>query len=302
MPIVLVVDDSPVDRRLVGGLLGKDLEWLVEYAENGVEALEKMQEFTPDLVLTDLQMPEMDGLELVTASRIHHPGVPVILMTAHGSEAIAIEALEQGAASYVPKSHLAEMLLDTVEQVLTLSRTDRTYERLIACLEKTEFEFVIKNDPSLFDPLIDLVQQIVVGMNLCDATERLRVGGALEQALLNALYRGNFQLSFEQLQETGENLLEGKDYELIEQRKNNAPYCERKIYAHIYISPNEARFVVRDEGPGFDVSSVPETVDEEALEGQRGRGLVLMRTFMDEVYFNEAGNEVTMIKRRQSKD
>ena len=57
--------------------------------------------------------------------------------------------------------------------------------------------------------------------------------------------------------------------------------------------------MIRDEGGGFDVSSVPDPEAPGALEGEKGRGLSLMRTFMDDVTFNDAGNEVTMIKRRE---
>jgi anti-sigma regulatory factor (Ser/Thr protein kinase) len=58
--------------------------------------------------------------------------------------------------------------------------------------------------------------------------------------------------------------------------------------------------VIRDEGPGFDVMSVLEPGDPKDLNKDCGRGLVLMRTFMDEVFYNERGNEVTLIKRREA--
>ena len=61
----------------------------------------------PDIVVSDLQMPEMDGLELVETIRREHPGLPVILMTAHGSEETAIQALRKGATNYVAKRNLA---------------------------------------------------------------------------------------------------------------------------------------------------------------------------------------------------
>src|SRR5262245_20006909 len=93
---VLVVDDSPVDLRLAGGILEKSSEFRAMYAGNGTEALTAMERQLPGMVLTDLQMPEMDGLELVEAIRTRYPLVPVILMTAHGSEAIAIKALQRG--------------------------------------------------------------------------------------------------------------------------------------------------------------------------------------------------------------
>jgi len=68
----------------------------------------------PDLVVTDWQMPEIDGLELVNTIGDKYPEVPVVLMTAHGSEVVAAQALANGAASFVPKSDLADNLVETV--------------------------------------------------------------------------------------------------------------------------------------------------------------------------------------------
>ncbi|HUY35838.1 MAG TPA: response regulator [Pirellulales bacterium] len=298
MPTVLVVDDSAVDRRLVGGLLGKGTMLAVETAENGADALARMKQGLPDAVVTDLQMPEMDGLALIKAIRAHYPRVPVILMTAHGSEELAVEALEEGAASYVPKSQLAEYLLDTVEQVMAISRADRNYDRLTDCLVWAEFALFLENDAALIDPLVDAVQQIVERMRLCDATGRVQVGVALEEALLNALYRGNLELGFEEMQEDRANLLRGMSAGLLEQRRGQPPYCDRRIFVRVQVSKDEARFVVRDDGRGFAVPPPSDVADPSAVVREGGRGLVLMRAFMDQVSFNETGNEVTMVKRR----
>ncbi len=298
MPTVLVVDDSAVDRRLVGGLLRKNPEWTVEYAANGVEALARMRDALPDLIVTDLSMPAMDGLELVRSVRSHYSDVPVILMTAYGSDALAIEALEQGAASYVPKSKLTEKLRDTMEEVLALARADRTYEQLISCLRQCEFTFLLENDPALVDPLVDLVQKMVAGMRMCDFTTRLRIGVALKEALLNALFHGSLEISVEEMQAVGGNLLAENDLSLAEKRRQEPPYCERRVYVDVRITPDEARFIVRDEGPGFDVSALGAPADA-TWEGECGRGLMLMRSFMDDVIFNPKGNEVTMVKRRE---
>ena len=299
MPKVLVVDDSKVDRRLVCEFLRKESQWTVEDAANGAEALARMKDSAPDLVLTDLNMPEMDGLELVNALRLHHPGVPVILITAYGSETLATEALRRGASSYVPKSQLTDKLLDTMEEVLSLARADRTYERLIGCLTRTEFTFRLENDPALIGPLVDLVQQMVAGMDLADFTGRLRIGVALKEALLNALFHGSLEITPDEMQRVQHTLLSDEEPSLVEQRAGEPSYRDRKIYVDVRIAKEEARFVVRDEGPGFDVSAVPDTETPGALEAEKGRGLSLMRTFMDEVTFNELGNEVTMVKRRE---
>jgi CheY-like chemotaxis protein/anti-sigma regulatory factor (Ser/Thr protein kinase) len=300
MVTVLVVDDSEVDRRLVGELLAEQWRPGIQFAANGREAVARMEESVPEVVITDLQMPEMDGLELVDHVRLHHPRVPVILMTAFGSELLAVEALRRGAASYVPKSQLAERLASTLDEVLALAQAKSSYEHLIGCLTGTEFNFCLENDESLVDALVSLVQQMVVGMEFCDFTGRLRIGVALNEALRNALYHGNLEISFEQLQRTREELLQGQSSEFLDRRRMERPYRDRRIFVKASLYPDEVRLVVRDEGDGFDVKAVPDPDDPESLEPERGRGLSLMRTLMDEVVYNAEGNEVTLIKRRET--
>src|SRR5262245_61427792 len=118
--VVLVVDDSPVDRALVTNLLHTLLGARVEHASNGRMALSKIESQPPDIVLTDMQMPELDGLGLVEEIRRLHPSLPTILMTAHGSEEIALAALRQGATSYVNKRNLAGRIAETVRDVLAV--------------------------------------------------------------------------------------------------------------------------------------------------------------------------------------
>src|SRR5262245_10382711 len=300
MATVLVVDDSAVDRRFVGGILSRDGKFTVEFAEDGSQALKRMRESEPDLIVTDLQMPNRNGLELVAAVRMHHPRVPIILMTGHGSEDLAVEALHRGAANYVPKPQLGERLLESVDEALTLAKSDQTYNQLIACLKSCNFDFALTNDPLLIDPLVELVQQMVAGMRLTDATGRYRVGSGLKEALLNAIYRGNLEISFKEMQDTRESLLSGKRDDLLAKRRSAGPYKNRKVRVQISIDAEQARFVIGDEGPGFDPSTVPAAGQPGSLDPQTGRGLVLMRAFFDEVTFNNGGRELTLVKRRES--
>jgi hypothetical protein len=198
----------------------------------------------------------------------------------------------------VPKSQVAEKLLDTVHQVLSLAQAAGSYERLLECMDHTEFDFTLGNDPTVFDPLVDLIQQIVVGMGVSGPAERFTIGSALQEALLNAYYRGNLDIGREQMQEARERMLMGEQVDPVEQRCKQAPYSDRKIHVHVNIVRDEARFVVRDEGGGFDVSKLSKTVNPDDLDSDGGRGLVLIRACMDEVLHNDRGNEITMIKRR----
>jgi CheY-like chemotaxis protein len=293
VPTVLVVDDSVVDRRLAGGLLEKQFACAVLYAADGKEALEQLALQRADLVLTDLQMPEMNGLELVAAVKSAYPFVPVILMTAQGSEEIAARALRQGAASYVPKKKLAEDLTPTVQRILLGSHEDRTHTELMHHLESSDVVFALDNDPALITALVNHLQQMLRCLPLADETERLRVGVALEEALLNACYHGNLEVG------SALGKAERRAYEqLAGDRRWEDPYRERRIHVRARISRAEAVFVIGDEGPGFDVSRLPTDVNLSEGERGAGRGVILMRSIMDEVSYNAAGNEVTLIKRR----
>ncbi len=301
MTMVLVVDDSAIDRRLVGGLLSKASDWQIEYASDGSEALEHTEKSLPDLVVTDLHMPRMDGLELVRAMRDRHPEVPVILMTAYGSEAFAVEALEQGAASYVPKSQLADKLCETVREILARASAHRSYEELLSRLNRSEFTFFVElgNDASLIDPMVDLVQQTVARARLCDSSGQLRIGVALREALLNALLHGNLEISLEHMDNAREQLLRQRDLPIRPDQPDQRAFRDRRIFVNVRVSTEEARFVIRDEGPGFDVSAIPSSWEPGGLEQQGSRSLSLIRALMDDVVYNEAGNEVTLIKRKE---
>ena len=159
MTRVLVVDDCAVDRALAGEIVKRDTGFTVEFARDGNDALEKIAQSPPDLVLTDLQMPGMDGLQLVSAVRQRFPRVPVILMTSQGSEEIAFRALQVGAASYVPKSLLPENLRDTVGKVLRAAVDESHYYTTMSCLTRSERLFTLANDSALFTPLIVHFQQ-----------------------------------------------------------------------------------------------------------------------------------------------
>ncbi len=291
MTTVLVVDDSRLDRTRAGGILRK-AGHEVAFAANGREALDQLTADPPDVVVTDLQMPELDGLELVEAVRLRYPHIPVILMTAHGSEETAVRALQKGAASYVPKRSLAQDLAPTVATVLELARHGRPMSRMLEWLSSTESRFVLDNDVSIIPDLIGHLEASITQLKSVDETALIQVGVALREALVNAMYHGNLEVS-SQLREGDGSVYE----ELIAARRRELPYRVRRVHVIARQTPTEVVYVISDEGPGFDPSVLPDPTDPLRLEMVHGRGLLLIRTFMDEVTHNERGNEITMVKR-----
>lgn len=296
MPTVLVVDDSPIDRQLVGGLLKQDTDWTVTYAGDGAAALDSIRTSLPDIVVTDLQMPEMTGLELVISVRKNFAQVPVVLMTGKGSEEIAVEALHAGAASYVPKRVLSTMLVETVRRVLASFQEDRHRSELMKRATVRAESFEIENDVNLLLSLSRHFQQTLADAWGLDRTDRLRIGTALEEALLNALYHGNLGVRSE-LKEIDHD----EFYKQANERRIALPWSDRRIRVQVRLTLQEMEVSIRDEGDGFDPSKLPDPTDPENLDRPCGRGVMLMRAFMDDVRYNATGNEVTLVRKRVRK-
>jgi CheY-like chemotaxis protein len=290
---VLVVDDSATERHIAGSLLQKGRGLGVTYAADGREALLAIEKSPPDMVLTDMQMPHMDGLSLVQAIRVHHPGIPVVLMTAHGSEDVAVQALQRGASSYVPKRLLSRDLVPTIEKVLAIAKAERGQQRVLECVARTEIEFSLTNDATLIPLLIAYLGDELGRLRFCDKTGIIRIGVALHEAIDNAMYHGNLEVSSDLRHQSPQ------AYQaLAEQRRQQAPFRERKVNIIVRIARDQAVYIVRDEGAGFDPSTLPDFNDPSNLNATGGRGLSLIRTFMDQVSYNETGNEITLTKGR----
>jgi CheY-like chemotaxis protein/anti-sigma regulatory factor (Ser/Thr protein kinase) len=289
-----VVDDSSRDRKLVGQLLESSGDFRAQFARCGDEALAQLRQQAPDVVLTDLKIPDMEGMQFLSQVKSLHPLLPVVLMTSKGSEQIALRALHHGAASYVPKQFLSSALTMTLRDVLAAACRDGGNARLMNCLVKDECAFTLPNDPHLIAPLVSYLQHRVIEIGLAEESERMRVAVGLEEALVNALYHGNLELK-SHLRDSDPQAYE----QLLQERRKQSPYCDRKVHVQASLTRESLKFVIRDEGPGFDPRRLPDPTEPANLERVSGRGVFLMRTFMDEVIYNETGNQVTLIKLRR---
>jgi anti-sigma regulatory factor (Ser/Thr protein kinase) len=202
-------------------------------------------------------------------------------------------ALKAGAASYVSKRRQVIDLVPAVTQVIAASRSDAGRRRAMSCLSVRSDQFDLENDPSLISPLVGLLRDDMLAIGVCDENGAMRAGIALEEALLNALYHGNLEVSSDLKQENDRAF-----HQLAAERRCVSPYCERRTRVTARLTPDYAEFVITDQGQGFDTSKLPDPNDPEVLLRPCGRGLMLMRMFMDEVTYNSTGDTVTMVKRK----
>lgn len=268
MNYLLLVEDNLQDRKWARELLERELDICVEYASNGIEALEQLEAAAPLLVISDLHMPEMDGLALVKIMRRRFPTIPVILMASLGSEETAVEALSEGAAEYVRKQHLADELVPTVKNLLQLAACDVSHRQITRFLEYKQLRYKMNSELSLIPALVDQLQQAVTAMQVVSQADRLRLARCLAEAARNAVMHGG--------------ALPGSQFEVTAE-----------------LTPAEARFTFRDQGPGFDRGEFVDPRRSPDRLHAKGKGLNLIHLFMDHVEMNDCGNEMTLIKRRR---
>ena len=157
---VLVVDDEANMRRVLEIMLHK-MGHATRSASNGREALELVKTEYFDLVLTDLRMPEMDGVALLDAIQAQDVEMPVILLTAYGTVESAVEAMKKGAYDYILRPFDVEAVERIITRALTAERTRRENQLLREEVEKGWGEFVGRG--TAMQQVYELIQQVAPG-------------------------------------------------------------------------------------------------------------------------------------------
>jgi CheY-like chemotaxis protein/anti-sigma regulatory factor (Ser/Thr protein kinase) len=306
---ILIADDNPVDRALVRGILKNQAPqpWHVDVVASAQEAIDRVRRGVagdvaastnqptprPTILVTDLQMPGIDGLELIAEVKKIDPALPILLITGSDNVEIAMSALRAGATSFSPKSSLATDLVTTIKQVLEVAQRMRYTHSQSFCAVPDHQAFVLDNESSLIGPTIENLQS---GLPQWSHSDRLQIGMAIEEALTNAMHHGNLEVS----SKLREGDTDSAYHQTIAQRKQLGKFRCRKVHVEAEFSDEHICIQISDDGAGFDPASVPDPRLSENLDRVSGRGLLLIRSFMDQVAHNAAGNQITMTKMRNS--
>ena len=115
---ILICDDAAFMRMMIKDILVKNGYNIAGEAENGVKAVEKYQETNPDLVLMDITMPEMDGIQALKKIKAIDPNASVVMCSAMGQQAMVIESIQAGAKDFIVKPFQADRVLEAVKKIV----------------------------------------------------------------------------------------------------------------------------------------------------------------------------------------
>lgn len=118
MAKILLVDDAAFMRKVIKDTLSKNGYTDLYEAVDGADAVEKFDEVSPDLVIMDITMPNMDGLEALKAIRAKHSGANVVMCSAMGQESMVIDAIQSGAKDFIVKPFKPDRIMKTVTTIL----------------------------------------------------------------------------------------------------------------------------------------------------------------------------------------
>ena len=188
--------------------------------------------------------------------------------------------------------HLANQYgSDLSETLLELANTRHDPRRVTRFVSSLDMRLELDNDSNLIPKLVYHLLEQVSTLQLLDENHLVSLSIALSESLANAMLHGNLELDSELRQED-----ERIYYDLAASRRLMWPYCDRKVQVLASYSRDRVKFVIGDDGPGFNVARVEDPTHEKNISRVGGSGLLLIRSFMDEVFHNARGNEITLVK------
>ncbi|TWT82164.1 Luminescence regulatory protein LuxO [Planctomycetes bacterium CA13] len=295
MATVLLCEDSPTHMVLMQTLLEDDGHE-VRCAADGRQGLEQIRQTMPDVVVTDLRMPEMNGLELVQAIANEYSSLPTVVVTARGSEDLAVDALALGAANFVPKNSLNVLLNPMVRRAISFAKCDAFYQAFKGQLHSPEFYYKLGNTIDAINPASQFVIESLAAAGQLNPTDRIRIGMAVASALFNAICYGNLELQDEDPR-IAEAIAgnESSRGELIEHAKSPT-FSKRHVHLKVSVGDCDTRISVAHDGPGRLARFHPAPGTAESFEVEQCRGMMLITSFMDNMMFNSDFSEVIMVK------
>ena len=291
---ILVVDDEAPICNMVLRFLSMN-NYTADSANNGKEALELIQKNDYHLVLTDLKMPEMDGITLMKVTKGVKPDTLFIVMSGYGTLDSAIESMKLGAVNFIKKPISIIELIATIKKAEDMIMNKNYPTQMLSFIYKVE-KYIELSAKELNENLEVIVSYLVSEMRVFDQSKTSidNATMALYEALTNAIEHGSLQLDKRITRESAMEALDKLFKEKLD-KFQKPQFASKKIKINIFYTDKKIEFIITDEGNGFNYKDVLSKIDDSVYNEPLNKGLFLIKHVSDELFFNNKGNEVHIV-------
>jgi len=289
---ILIADDNADLRRLFQAV-SKSLGLNVLLAEDGQEAYTVFMEHEPDIVVTDYDMPKMNGVDLLKKIMLTANDTRTVLLTGVGNEQVAIDALESGADLYLKKpvdiSSLKKLLTQEADTIVRQRQLHNISMLIKERQLKLRFETNVYKIPDIIALLIEKVEAYLPSHDL------LKVELGLSELITNAIEHGNLGITYA---EKSEALKNNELENLYKIKLGSEEYKKRTVSVNFYMNNAFCEWEIIDQGDGFDWQRQPAPCIGNKLLCLHGRGIFISKIQFDEIEYIGKGNIVKARKYR----
>ncbi len=290
MKKILIVEDEYPVRDVLKIALSEN-GYMVYEAENGKQGIQMFIDNIPDIVLTDVKMPGISGIEVTKKIKEAQPDADVVIMTGYGSEELVIEAIRAGATNYLKKPVSFDELFNIFDHIIFKRENRKRFEVIKEGVIYEKKTVTINNDISKIWGIVNQVLYNIPPVLGEKTIEGLKLG--LYEILVNAIEHGNLGITAKEKEES----LKNTSYsDLMNSRMNMANEKNRTVMIHSVYEVKKLTIEIIDQGVGFNYKELKTLADTETLMGIHGRGIILTSLYYDKLEFKGPGNTVVLEK------
>jgi CheY-like chemotaxis protein len=292
---ILFVDDEPTIRELFQETFNKDYELV--FADNGMLALEICLKQKIDLIISDINLPKLNGVEFLRKLREENLFIPFVIISGNPNIDHAIDTFRMGAVDFFLKPFRMSNLKDIIEKI-RLTHVEKidivTLNDLVHEQEKSSF--VLNPKIREINQYVYYICNRIVNLPNVGEEDVIAIKVALYELIANAIEHGTAGIDYEEKKKCLEG--NGDYFKLVDRKCSDS---NKRIFVRLYYSNNKIEIEIEDEGNGFDLSQVPNPIVDPTYNLYSGRGIFLTKMNTDMIQFNEKGNIVKVMRNLHGK-
>ena len=297
---ILIVDDEESILLMLSDYF-TSLGYPVTTRANAEEALEMIREKSKiALLITDIDLPGISGIDLLKIVRETEPGIPVVIITGLRTLDSAISAIKHGAYDFITKPFELGEVRKVVEKVLRYRSSSEKRRQIFKFTDAFSIKFDIPTNQLDASMAGEHFARFLLNTGFCKADEFHQFYVAFTETLINAVEHGNLELSSSIKEDDFEKIKLFE--ELRSSRLKDPHYGKRRVSITFLYNQDCFSLTVTDQGKGFNWREYVTDKNQffHVSAKPYGRGFMLIHHVIDEVYFNEAGNSITLVKSKST--